>query len=174
MTLATQPIQSIVVLRRPRFPETGSISPFSFQRLTNSFFRNSFPLIFIQTAPGGWGSKSETQAKLNPILLQRSTFKRSNALTSLESHPCAIVPANSHGITSLYKNIGEWGGKWRTIHHFFTQNALREGPLATALPAHGSQFTIRGSLFMSQLTFNLIPACPERIWRGDRPEGAHR
>ena len=110
MTLATQPIQSIVVLRRPRFPETGSISPFSFQRLTNSFFRNSFPLIFIQIAPGGRGSKSEHPAKdVRPERVEGPIFSRSLPhllAISFKVRTYKRCPANTPGInTSRHSRI---------------------------------------------------------------------
>ncbi len=117
MTLAPHPLRRTKQVPRPSLPRTRSVSPLCFQQVVTSFSHNSFLLTFIRIAPGGWGAESETQAKLNPILLQGSAFRRSNALTSLESNSCAIVPANSHGIIFLHKNIrGRRGGGLPTGH----------------------------------------------------------
>lgn len=83
----------------------------SFQQLTNSFFRNSFLFKFIQIVPGGAGPKAKPRRNSTRFRSDVPTFRRSSALTSLESYCCAMVRAKCNGIIFLCKNIGGWGSR---------------------------------------------------------------
>jgi hypothetical protein len=104
-----------------------------FQQLPTSFSRDSSCFTFIRKQPGVGVQKAKLRRKLHPISSQRSTFQRSDTLTSSESHPCAMLRRNSHGIISLHKNRGG-GGRRRIPRAPKTQDCFsvaRHSPLVT-------------------------------------------
>lgn len=70
------------------------------------FFSNSYKL-----SPGGGGPKAKPRRNSTRFRSDVPTFRRSNALTSLEFYRCAIVRAKCNGIIFLCKNIGGWGSR---------------------------------------------------------------
>jgi hypothetical protein len=64
-------------------------SPLYFQQLTNSFFGKSFPLIFIQIAPGGGG------------------YEQVSEPSAVDCRPCLPV-LHSHTFAPFYSRIWTW------------------------------------------------------------------
>jgi hypothetical protein len=99
-------------------PYRAPVDPFLTPRWLDPLFSTTSNFLFPQllsfhihtNCPPGVGvpkaNIKRNHAKIRPDV---PTYQRSNVLTSLESHPCAIVPPKSNGITSLHKNIGGVG-----------------------------------------------------------------
>jgi hypothetical protein len=80
-----------------------------FNNLQTPFSTTPFLSYSYKLPPGGGGPKAKPRRKTAKFRSDVPTFRRSNALTSLECYPCAIARTKCNGITSLCKNIGGWG-----------------------------------------------------------------